>query len=177
MKEKQILDFQEEKSKAKKIKNILEYVIIVSVILVNVILIFESVSNPNKTPSLFGKKAFVIVSGSMIPEIQIGDIVIVNETNKVKVQDVIAFRKDANVIVHRIVKEMQISGKTMYQTKGDNNNVADAELIEMKNIEGIVVSRIPFIGKILILLYNNIQIVIIFILLFLISRYFIKKYM
>ena len=48
------------KSKFKKIINIIEYTIIFLIILVNAILIIKSVKNPEKTPDLFGKKAFII---------------------------------------------------------------------------------------------------------------------
>ena len=163
------------KSKSKKIINIIEYIIIFLVISANVLLIFQSMNNPNKTPSLFGKKAFVIISGSMIPEIQIGDVVIINDTNDVKVGDIIAFRRDSTVIVHRIVKEMNVNGQTMYQTKGDNNNVEDKELVTVPTIEGLLIGKIPFIGKILMWLYNNLSIVIVVIIIILIIRYLFTK--
>lgn len=161
--------------KSNKIKNIIEYTIIFLVILFNANLVIQSVSHPNKTPSVFGKKAFVIVSGSMIPEIQIGDIVIANEVDSVKINDVIAFRKNSNVIVHRIIKEMNINGKVMYQTKGDNNNVADSELVDFNRIEGVIIGKIHYVGKILIFLYNNLSFVIVGIIITLIIRYFWVK--
>ena len=166
----------ENKKMFKKVNNIIEYTIIFLVIFVNAILIFQSVHNPSKTPSIFGKKAFVIISGSMIPEIQIGDVVVVNETDDVHVGDVIAFRRESTVIVHRIVKEMNINGAIMYQTKGDNNNVEDKELVGMSAIEGVMIGKIPFIGKILMWLYNNLSIVIaVVIILFIIKYYFDKR--
>ena len=123
------------KKTIKKVMNIIEYIVIFLVISVNAILIFKSMTNPGKSPSIFGKKAFVIISGSMIPHIQIGDVVLVSETNNVAVGDVIAFRRDSSVIVHRIVKEMNINGEVMYQTKGDNNNVEDKVKVEIKDDE------------------------------------------
>ena len=141
----------------------------------NVVLIFESVSNPNKTPSIFGKKAFVIVSGSMIPEIQIGDIVIIKDDNNVKIGDIIAFRRDSTVIVHRIINELNVNGDVMYQTKGDNNNIADTELVGINTIEGKYISKIPIIGKALMFLYNNLSIVIVVLIIVLIVKYFFSR--
>ena len=168
------------KSKLRKSVSIIEYVIIFLVIFVNAVLIIESLNNPNKTPSFFGKKAFVIISGSMIPEIQIGDVVIVDETDNVKVGDIIAFRRESTVIVHRIVKEMNVKENVMYQTKGDNNNVEDPELVEVSSIEGVCVGKIPYIGKILMWLYNNLILVIGIIIVLLVVKYFfsgrLKKY-
>ena len=164
-----------QKNKSKKIKNIIEYTIIFLVIFVNGYLITQSFFFPNKTPSILGKKAFVIVSGSMIPEIQIGDLVIINDTTDVTLNDIIAFRKDSTVIVHRIVKEMQVNGKLFYQTKGDNNNIEDPDLVDPSTIEGIMIGKIPFIGKILMWLYNNLIFVIIILVIILIIKIFFMK--
>ena len=161
-----------ERSKLKKIINIIEYVVIFLVIFVNAVLIIESVNNPNKTPSFLGRKAFVIISGSMIPEIQIGDVVLVKETENVHVGDIIAFRRDSSVIVHRIVKEMNIKGNVMYQTKGDNNNIEDAELVDVSTIEGVSTGKIPYIGKVPMWLYNHLYIVIVVLIFILIVKYF-----
>ena len=119
-------------------------------------------NNPNKTPNLFGKKAFIIISGSMIPEIQIGDVVIVNDT------------RDSTVIVHRIVKEMNINGEVMYQTKGDNNNVEDKELAPKSTVEGVMIGKIPAIGKVLMWLYNHLSIVIVVLIAILILRFIFR---
>ena len=158
------------KERVKKVINIIEYVIVFTVILVNTILIFQSVFKPNKTPNIFGNKAFVIVSGSMIPEINIGDIVFARETNNLNSGDIIAFRKESSVIVHRIVKEMDINGEAMFQTKGDNNNIEDKELVRKSTIEGVVFGKIPYIGNILMYLYNHLLIVIIVMIAFLIIK-------
>lgn len=165
-----------EKGKFKIIKNIIEYLIIFLIILANIILIYKSIKNPNKTPDLFGKKAFVIISGSMIPEIQIGDIVIVNDTNNVKISDIIAFRRESSVIVHRIINEMNVNGNLMYQTKGDNNNVPDVELVNKDSIEGVLIGKIPFIGKILMFLYNNLYIVVVICIVILLLKYYFSSW-
>lgn len=169
------MGIKKQNTKFKKVKNIIEYIIIFVVILINGILIFQAKDNPNKTPSFFGKKAFVIISGSMIPEIQIGDIAIVNNTDLCDVGDIIAFRRNSTVIVHRIVKEMYVNDAVMYQTKGDNNNVADAELVDISSIEGVYIGKIPYVGKILMWLYNNLAIVIVVIIIILILKYYFSR--
>ena len=163
------------KKKIKKIVNAIEYIIVITVIFVNAILIYESVHHPNKTPSLFGKKAFVIVSGSMIPEIQIGDVVLINDTDNVKVNDVIAFRRDSSVIVHRIVKEMDVKGVIMYQTKGDNNNVADTELVDIRDVEGVMFGKIPFVGKLILWIYSNLSFFVVIVIAIIIFKYLIGR--
>ncbi len=159
----------------KKTINVIEYLIIFLVIFVNGMLIFKSSKFPNKTPAVFGKKAFVIISGSMIPTINIGDIAIVNDTNNVNVGDIIAFRRNSTVIVHRIVKEMIVNGNSMYQTKGDNNEAADIELVDIPSIEGIMIGKIPFIGKILMWLYNNLAIVVVICVIIIVLKYYFYR--
>ena len=97
-----------QKNKSKKIKNIIEYTIIFLVIFVNGYLITQSFFFPNKTPSIFGKKAFVIVSGSMIPEIQIGDLVIINDTTDVTLNDIIALGKIQQLLFIELLKKCKL---------------------------------------------------------------------
>ena len=47
-------------------------IILVPILLVNCILLFKSLIYPDKTPDIFGYKTFVVVSGSMEPEINVG---------------------------------------------------------------------------------------------------------
>lgn len=171
-----VMDDVTNKTKNKKwkiFKNVVEYVIIFLVIFINAAMIYKSVNNPNKTPSIFGKKVFVIISGSMIPKIEIGDVVIINDTSDVKEGDIIAFRRDSKVIVHRIIKEMNVNGNTMYQTKGDNNDAADIELVESNDVEGVYVGKISYIGKLLMWLYNNLALVVVVLIVILLVRYYL----
>lgn len=165
----------EVKLRFKKIKNIIEYIVVFLVIFINIFLIFQSVQNPYKTPSLFGRKAFIIISGSMIPKIQIGDVVVTKNANDYVEGDIIAFRKDSSVIVHRIVKEMDVNGQRMFQTKGDNNNVEDKELVAISTIEGKMIFKIPLIGKVLMWMYKNLFIVIAILLVILIIKFYFSK--
>lgn len=161
-----------EKSKIKKVINIIEYTIIFLIILANAILIIKSVNNPNKTPDLFGKKAFIIVSGSMIPTIQVGDVVLIQNSTTANEGEIIAFRKDTTVIVHRVIKKMNGNGNVMYQTKGDNNNIPDLELVSTQNMEGVYFNKIPWIGNVLMFLYNNLTYVVVVVILVIIVKYF-----
>ena len=158
--------------KKNKVISVIEYIIIFVIVFVNAILIFKTVNNPNKTPDLFGKKAFIIVSGSMIPTINIGDIVIINDTTNVKTNDIIAFREGGMVIVHRIInEEVDVTGKTMYKTKGDNNNVEDLNLVDTLDIEGLFMFKIPYLGNIILFLYKNLFLVVVIIIVIILFRY------
>lgn len=89
-----------------------------------------------------------IGSGSMSPNIDKGDIVVVKklskkELNQLKVNDVLVFKYESTVIVHRIIK---IENSTYY-TKGDANNHPDDYPILETDVLGIAVRRIPIIGR------------------------------
>ncbi len=104
----------------------------------------------NKSP-LFN--AYVIVSPSMVPTIEINDAVIVKrEDEEYSIGDIITFLsadikyKGLN-ITHRIVEKGQSSGNNVvYTTKGDNNPVSDSSTVSNDAIFGKVVLKIPKVG-------------------------------
>ena len=52
-------------------------------------------------------------------------------------------------VTHRIVgKEKSTTGKYLFRTKGDNNNVMDPSIVEEDNIYGKVILKIPKLGVI-----------------------------
>ncbi len=93
-----------------------------------------------------GYHFFVIVSGSMQPTINVGDIVVVEGDSNITNGDIVAFIEAKNIIVHRIVKTTIENGKILYSTKGDANKNIDPWLIEDKNIIGKLKYTIPLIG-------------------------------
>lgn len=102
---------------------------------------------------MFG--AYVIVSPSMVPTINVNDGVVVQrvlEQNALNVGDVITFSSrdidyEGLTVTHRIVgKQIVQSGEFVYRTKGDNNNVEDSSLVKFSDIYGKVIMKIPMIG-------------------------------
>ena len=99
--------------------------------------------------------AYVVLTGSMLPDIQVYDVVITKkvEASKLNEKDIITFasadsRFLGTIITHRIIKKNYDaeSGQYTFQTKGDNNNVADSALVPEKNIYGKVILKIPKLG-------------------------------
>ena len=83
---------------------------------------FISVKILNKDyPNIFGYTFFEIVSGSMSPTIEKGDMIIVKIDNDYKVGDIVSFKEEDSIITHRIVEK----GDNYYVTKGDANNTVD----------------------------------------------------
>ena len=101
--------------------------------------------------------AYVVLSGSMLPEIAIKDIVVTKKVpaEELEVGDIITFiapdsRYGGISITHRILDKYydEAIGSYTYRTKGDNNNVADSALVPNNNILGKVILKIPKLGYI-----------------------------
>ena len=92
------------RKKVKYITNILIYIIVFPLLIYNISLIIQALVDSSKTPSFLGIKTYVIISGSMRPEIEIGDIVVAKNVSEdeLNVGDIICFRQGQSVITHRI---------------------------------------------------------------------------
>lgn len=101
------------------------------------------------TAGLFDVYPTVLVSGSMSPAINRGDVVIVEQVDSdddIEVNDVIMFNTGKYDVVHRVVEIKIEQGTIKYITKGDDNEKADNLNIEIRNISGVVIARIPYLG-------------------------------
>lgn len=150
------------KNKIKKVLTIAIYILLVPLLIYNLSLIFQAVLNPNETPSFLGIKSYVILSGSMQPELNIGDIAIVKDIQENELQngDIISFREGQTVVTHRIIDIETIDNQKQFTTKGDNNNSVDKKNINIDVIEGKVIAVIPFLGKIGLMLKGKITIIL-----------------
>ena len=117
---------------------------------------FGSKSGDSKLPIY---SAYVIVSPSMVPTINVNDGVVVQRVDKqgnLNIGDIITFsskdiRYSGLTITHRIVGKQTIqNGSLVYRTKGDNNKSEDSSLVSFGDIYGKVLFRVPSVG----VLYN-----------------------
>lgn len=161
-------------SKLKQILIIPLFIFLFSLLIYNVVLISQAIITQNKTPSFFGIKTYTIVSGSMQPELNIGDMVVVKETNdnELNVGDIISYRNGQSVVTHRIHKIYYKDGQKQYITKGDYNNVEDSIILTIDSIEGKVVNKLSGIGNITLFLQSKYSIIVITIIFFI---YFLSR--
>ena len=91
-----------------------------------------------------------IGSGSMSPQIKKGDVVIykkIDTSDMPQVGEILVFRKNQKIVVHRIIKQVDIgNGQFIYYTKGDANDTPDGYPIEYKDIIGKVTFSIKYLG-------------------------------
>ena len=148
------------------------YILIIPIIIYNISLIVFSIINKNETPNFFGIKTFVIVSGSMQPDLMIGDIVIVKkcEENDINIGDIISYRSGQSVITHRVIEFSENDGQTGYITKGVKDNV----VVKFEDIEGKYIGKISKLGNVVLFLKNKIVIISIILIFYLIYVHELK---
>jgi signal peptidase len=91
----------------------------------------------------------VIATGSMIPMIHPGDVILVNkkvDPLQLIKGEVIQFRRDDILISHRIIEVAEREGIKSYRTQGDNNSGPDGQLVKPEDVKGVVVKVVPKIG-------------------------------
>lgn len=89
-----------------------------------------------------------IGSGSMTGTLNKGDIAFVEKFNgqELEIGDIIVFKRGKINIVHRITQVGIFNDEYVYITKGDKNKVEDNGYVYQKDIQGIVLYRIKYIG-------------------------------
>ena len=154
----------------KKVGKILTTLFVIIITIYCSCIIIQKIMWKDKTPNIFGVKNYIVLTGSMDPTIEVGDIVFVKETKEVNEKDIIAFKVDKAIVTHRVVEKIKKDSGTYYRTKGDANNSADSELVKASAVEGKYVFRVGKIGKIIMFLKTKFGIFY-FILCFLIYLY------
>ncbi len=97
----------------------------------------------------FGFKPTVLVSGSMQPALDVGDIVLVKKVNPQAIRegDIIKFKEsEGTSVIHRVVAINNEEGQRTFQTKGDANSEPDRDPVYEYQIEGRVIYTIPKLG-------------------------------
>ena len=138
------------------ISSVISYAIFIWLLLIGIVLLayvadikIRAMKGDNTPPKY---NAYVVLTGSMVPEIMPMDVVITKKRSpeELEVGDIITFLSSdsrlSNIIVtHRIKNKYYdaTTGKYTFQTKGDANNTVDFALAEDYNIIGEVIFKIP----------------------------------
>ena len=143
------------------IVNVVSYAIFIWLILIGLVLLIYIAdikireAKGDFSPSKYN--AYVVLTGSMVPEIDPKDVVITKkiEGRYLNVGDIITFipsdTRISNILVtHRILNKYydKNTNRYTYQTKGDANNTPDLTLAKDSNVIGKVIFNIPKIGYI-----------------------------
>jgi len=152
--------------KLKYVLKALKYIAIVILVILALIIatvFVQTLVSPNKIPSIFGYKPFIVLTGSMESELYEGDLAIVKDVDVKTLQknEIIAFRENEKyVVTHRIVDVIEKDGAKAFITKGDNNNIQDEGSVSLDNIEGLYVYKISGFGNVLLVMQSPITLCI-----------------
>lgn len=144
--------------------------VIASIVLgVNIYILNAKRLAGNQLPMPFGYGAAIVMSGSMSPALEVGDLVIVKEVSEegtvrqedLSSGDVIVYEDGDSYVIHRIIEKNE-SQKT-FTTKGDYNNAADAP-VSFSQVKGVLFKSISGAGDVLLMMRNPVFIVFLIVL-------------
>ena len=109
-------------------------IILIPILIINCTLIIKSFTS-EEVPSVAGKLPLIVLTDSMYPVIQSGDLIICHtaQPEEIEAGDVIAFFDPAGngttIVTHRVLEVTELDGQTAWRTRGDNNNTEDRLLV------------------------------------------------
>ena len=144
------------------IENVIYICILVPLVFITLNIVWQSITQPDKIPDIFGWKIFMVFDEYMDDRVESGDLVFVKniKVDELKTNDIIAFRNAGNgVTLHRIIKidETEITdeeskGNRILKTftmKTQTNETNDTRYVTEEKVEGLLVHRIPKLGAII----------------------------
>lgn len=139
------------------------FFVLLIIFLYNIFLITKTTLDNKETKGILGYKAYIITTDSMKPTIRTGDIVIIKNIKEenLKIDDIITFKRDKDIITHRLIEIQETEQGKRFITKGDNNNVKDLKEVLYNEIEGVKVLSIPKVGNLILALEDNTYIILI----------------
>lgn len=130
-------------------------VILIPILVINCTLIIKSYTNKDQVPSISGIFPMIILTDSMYPEFESGDLIICNtaEPEEIKVGDVICFYDPEGngtaTVTHRVQEVItDDEGNLAWITKGDANNTEDLPTVPAKNLIGVYKTRLKGLGNV-----------------------------
>lgn len=142
------------KQKALTVVGIVLCLVLLPMLLINLTLIAKSYIHADEVPSVGGKFPMIVLTDSMYPVIESGDLIICNtaEADEIAEGDVISFYdpmgNGTSVVTHRVMEIVSEDGEISFRTKGDNNNAEDQALVPAQSLIGIYQTRIPKVGHV-----------------------------
>ncbi len=106
-------------------------------------------------PAVVGSDgAFVVLSGSMVPFFEPGDVIFVEEVEpgSLQVGDVVTFRArpgSSTLITHRVIEVLDAGGTVRYRTQGDANEDPDPFVVTQAMVVGKYEFQVPWWGLLL----------------------------
>lgn len=108
-------------------------------------------------PGAVGAKAsYVVLSDSMSPQMQAGDLVVVRsvDAEDIEIGEIITFRRETeggpDRVTHRVVAIEGTDSGLRYVTKGDANEARDQQRVPSEAVTGTVWFHVPLVGRLIV---------------------------
>ena len=124
----------------------------------------------NSYSSFMGYSIFEVQTGSMSPEIEVGDWIVVKKQTDYELDDVITFEVEGEFVTHRIINKYEDS----FVTRGDANNAKDSPILR-EQVVGKKVKTLSSFGIMKKTIFNPVVLIGLLIVMFLTSSIFKKK--
>ncbi len=139
----------------KKLVSFLSAIIfIICLALLAIVMITPKGESGNRVVNIAGYSVMSVLTNSMEPKYNVGDMIIVKKTNtdELKTEDVITFYSpdpsiEGAIVTHSIIDIAEENGQRSFETKGINSPAADQYRVSESDVIGKTVGKIPFIGK------------------------------
>ncbi len=141
-------------------------IILIPILVINITLIIKNYVNEGQISGIGGFVPLIVMTDSMYPTIQSGDLVICHTAKAEDVQkgDIIAFIDPAgngeSVVTHRVIEIMSEEGQPAFRTQGDANSFADELAVPADKLVGIYKIRIAGAGNAAMFLQSSAGLVI-----------------
>ena len=89
--------------------------------------------------------SYAVLTSSMEPTIDAGDLVYTYDTGNYEEGDVITYRHDGRLVTHRVAA----ADAGSFRTKGDANDSPDGYSVSEEMIVGEVVLHLPYLGRLI----------------------------
>ena len=137
-----------------KVKNFLLTLLLIVTFLLVVFMVLTRIQG--NIPELFGFQILRISSGSMSPELEVGDVILskrVNDVNDLKTGDIISYKglsgsyADKTITHEVVVAPYEQDGTVYLKTAGIANDYLDPEISE-EQVIGKMICRLPFLSAV-----------------------------
>lgn len=135
----------------KKLFSMLRFLITIIILAIVAVIVVQRISN--NTNALLGYRIFTIVTESMVPKYEVGDVILVGEKNitEIQVGEDVAYMGKVGSFAEKIVTHQVIdiqtdeNGELIFHTKGIANDTEDPT-IKGDQIYGVVQSKLKIMS-------------------------------
>ena len=134
-------------------------------LIINCTLIVKTMINKQEIPSFGGVFPLIVLSDSMHPKIQSGDLIICyKDSEDIEVGDIVTFYDPSSMkstlVTHRVIDTVLENGVVSLKTKGDANNKEDESTVLLNDVVGVYKARIPLLGHLALFMQSKTGLVI-----------------